>query len=330
MGKTYVILGGNGIFGVHTALYLLQHAQPRKVICVGRNPEKMDAFSLEVGKGDPRYAYYQIHIVHEQDRLFELFDAERPEVVINFAALAYATSWVKAWRYYETNLTTLARMTEGLAQRDYLRRWIQVGTSELYGSVDFPATEETPLRPTSPYAVSKAAGDMHLQSIVNVQKFPMNIIRPSNAYGPGQQVYRVIPRLVVCGLTGQRMPLQGGGVVAKSYIHSQDLARAIHLIDEKAPLGKIYNAGPAEPVTIRELAERTARIMGLKLDELVEMAPGRDGEDARYWLDSTSIRNDTGWEPRIGLDEGLKEMVEWGRRYIDSLKTAPTEYTLYA
>ena len=328
--KTYVILGGNGIFGVHTALYLLKHANPKKVICVGRNPEKMDAFTLGVGHGDARYAYQQVHIVHEQDRLFEMFDKERPDVVVNFAALAYATSWTKAWRYYETNLTALARMTEFLAGRDYLRRWIQIGTSELYGSVDVPATEETPLRPTSPYAVSKAAGDMHLQSIVGVQKFPMNILRPSNAYGPGQQVYRVIPRLVVCGLTGQRMPLQGGGAVEKSYIHSQDLARAVHLIDEKAPLGTIYNAGPALPVSIRELAERIAKIMGIPFDQLVEMAPGRYGEDQRYWLDSSAIKRDTGWEPQIGLDEGLAEMVEWGRRHIEQLKLAPTEYTLYA
>lgn len=330
MKKTYMILGGNGVFGVHTALYLLRHADPNKVICVGRNPEKIDAFTLNVGRGDSRYLYQQIHLVHEQDRLFELLDSERPEVIINFAALAYATSWTKAWRYYETNVTTLARMTEGLANRDYLRRWIQIGTSELYGSVDFPATEETLLRPTSPYAVSKVAGDMHLQSIVNVQNFPMNILRPSNAYGPGQQVYRVIPRAVVCGLTGKKLSLQGGGVVRKSYIHAQDLARAIYLIDEKAPLGRIYNAGPAEPVSIRELAEKIARIIGVPFDKLVDMAPGRPGEDAQYWLDSSAIKRDTGWEPQIDLDEGLAEMVDWGRQYLDSLKIAPTEYTLYA
>ena len=86
MKKTYTILGGNGVFGVHTALYLLRHADPKKVICVGRNPEKIDAFSLKVGRGDSRYLYRQIHLVHEQDRLFELLDSERPEVIINFAA----------------------------------------------------------------------------------------------------------------------------------------------------------------------------------------------------------------------------------------------------
>lgn len=328
--KTYVILGGNGVFGVHTALYLLRHADSKKVICVGRNPLKSAAFSLDVGKGDPRYAYHQIHIAYEQDRLFELFDREKPEVIINFAALAYATSWTKAWRFYETNVTALAKMTEGLASRNYLERWIQIGSSELYGSVDFPAKEDALLKPTSPYAVSKAAGDMHLLSIVNVLNFPMNIVRPSNAYGPGQQVYRVIPKAVVCGLTGLKMPLQGGGHFRKSYLHAQDLARAIHLVTEKAPLGKTYNVGPQEPISIRDLVAMVADALQIPFDSLCDLAPARPGEDSQYWLDSTAIKEDVGWEPRVSLEQGIQEMVEWGRKYLDLLRTAPSEYVLYA
>jgi dTDP-glucose 4,6-dehydratase len=328
--STYVILGGNGPFGVHTARYLLEHGGARQVICVGRNPEKPPAFSLEVGNGDPRYRYEQIHVVFEQDRLFELFDAERPEVVINFAALAHAASWTKAWRFYETNLTALARMVEELSTRDYLRRWIQVGSSELYGPVDRPATEESPLIPTSPYAVSKMAGDLHLVSMFQVRKFPMNIIRPSNAYGPGQQLYRVLPRAVVCGLTGTKLPLQGGGAARKSYIHAEDLARAIHLIADRAPLGRIYNAGPAHPVSIRELVEQVARELGMPFDALCETTPARPGEDAQYWLDSSAIKRDLGWEPRISLEDGVRDMVAWGRRYLDFLRTESPQYVLRA
>ena len=84
---------------------------------------------------------------------------------------------------------------------------------------------------------------MHLMSVHRFLKFPMNIIRPSNAYGPGQQLHRVIPKTVICGLTGRKLPLHGGGRAEKSYIHNRDLARAIHLVSEKAPLGTVYNAG---------------------------------------------------------------------------------------
>jgi dTDP-glucose 4,6-dehydratase len=330
VSRAYVILGGNGPFGVHTAMYLLKHAGPRKVICVGRNPEKPAPFTLDVGKGDPRYAYHQIHLVYEQDRLFELFDQEKPEVVINFAALAHGASWTKSWRFYDTNVTALAKMVEEISKRDYLRRWIQVGSSELYGAVDVPATEDHPLKPTSPYAVSKMAGDLHLVSMFNARKFPMNIIRPSNAYGPGQQLYRVLPRAVVAGLTGQKLPLEGGGGAKKSYIHAQDVARALYLISEKAPLGRIYNAGPPEPVSIRTVVELTADELRIPFEQLVEIRPGRPGEDAQYWLDSSLIRRELGWEPEISLRDGVRDMVEWGRKYIHQLADVSPEYVLRA
>lgn len=329
--KTYVILGGNGVFGVHAAFYLLEHADPKKVICVGRNPEKPEAFTLNIGRGDPRYAYHQIHVVHEQDRLFELFDAEKPEVVINFAAQGEgAASWSKFWRFYETNAVALAKMTEELLHRDYLERWIQIGTSELYGSCDFPAKEETPIQPTSPYAASKAAGDMHLLSISKVLKFPMNIIRPSNAYAPGQLLHRVIPKAVLCGLTGQKLPLHGGGRARKSYIHARDLGRAIHLVSEKAPLGTVYNAGPPEPISIRDLVAKVAEAMNMPFEQLCEVTEERLGQDSQYWLDSSAIRRDVGWEPKVSLEEGIEEMIQWGKKYLAYLRTVPTGYVLRA
>ena len=327
--KTYVILGGGGVFGVHTALYLLEHANPTKVICVGRNPEKPEPFSLNLGKGDPRYAYHQIHVVHEQDRLFELFDKEQPEVIVSYAAQGEgAVSWRRSWYFFETNATALVKMAEALMSRKYLERFIQIGTSELYGSVDSPAKEDAPIRPTSPYAASKAAFDLYLLSVANVLKFPMNIIRPSNAYAPGQQLHRVVPRAVLCGLTGQKLPLQGGGRAQKSYIHARDLARAIHLVSEKAPLGKVYNVGPAAPISIRELVETAADALGIPFEQLCEITPDRLGQDSRYWLDSSAIKDDVGWEPRIPLEQGLREMVEWGRRYVPQLSAMSTEYVL--
>ena len=147
-------------------------------------------------------------MTYEQDRLFELFDAEKPGVIISYAAQGEgAVSWKRSWRFFETNCVALSKMCEDLMKRDYLERFIQIGTSELYGAVDFPAREDTPIKPTSPYAASKAGFDMYLLSVSKVLKFPMNIIRPSNAYCPGQLLHRVIPRAVVCGLTGQKLPL---------------------------------------------------------------------------------------------------------------------------
>lgn len=329
--KTYVILGGNGVFGVQTAFYLLEQPDTKRVICVGRNPEKPEPFTLNLGKGDPRYAYYQIHIVFEHDRLFEMLDRERPDVIINYAAQGEgAASWKYSWRYFDTNATAIARMSEDLMKRDYLERWIQIGTSELYGSVSKPADENAPLLPTSPYAASKAAGDMHLISIAKTLKFPMNIIRPSNAYAPGQQLYRILPRAVVCGLSGKKLPLHGGGQSKKSYIHARDLAHAIYLVAQKAELGKTYNVGPKEPVAIRHLVELAAAEMKVSFDTLCDVTPPRFGEDWIYWLDSTAIGKDLGWKPQISLEKGVADMVAWGRKYLPQLVTVPQTFTFHA
>jgi dTDP-glucose 4,6-dehydratase len=330
MGRTYAILGGGGSFGIHTALYLLDHADPELVIGVGRNPLRPEPFSLRVDRRR-RYQYHAYHLTYELDLLLELLDKNRPQIIINYAAQGEgAVSWKHSWRFFETNSMALARLAEELMKRDYLERFIQIGTSELYGAVDHPAREDDPIRPSSPYAASKAAFDLYLVSVNRFLKFPMNIIRPSNAYCPGQLLHRVVPKAVVCGLKGEKLPLHGGGRAEKSYIHARDLARAIHLVVEKAPLGTIYNAGPPEPTSIRRVVELAAQALGVPFEALCEVTGDRLGQDARYWLDSSAIKKDVGWEPQIGWEEGLQEMVRWGRTYINVLKDWPTDYTLRA
>jgi len=328
--KTYAILGAGGSFGIHTAFYLLKHAEPAKVIGIGRNPLRPEPFSLNIDK-QRGYAYHAFHITYELDSVMEVLDRERPQVIINYAAQGEgAASWKKSWRFYETNSMALARLAEELMTRNYIERFIQIGTSELYGSVEGPAVETTPLRPSSPYAVSKAAFDMHLIAIHKVLNFPMNILRPSNAYCPGQLLHRVIPKAVVCGLLGRKLPLHGGGRAEKSYIHAYDLARAIHLVAEKGTPGAIYNVGPNQPISIRRVVELTAEALNIPFEQLCEVTGDRLGQDTRYWLDSSAIGKDIGWKPQIDWQEGLTAMVAWGRKYIDQLRDWPMDYVLRA
>jgi dTDP-D-glucose 4,6-dehydratase len=328
--KTYAILGGGGSFGIHAAFWLLDHANPNKVIGVGRNPLRPEPFSLGIERRDG-YAYHAYHVTHELDLLLELLDREKPEVIVNFAAQGEgAVSWKHSWRFFETNSMALARLTEELMKRDWLEHFIQIGTSEMYGSVSHATTEDEPIKPTSPYAASKVAFDMYLVSVSRFLKFPMSIIRPSNCYCPGQLLHRVIPKAIWCGLTGAKLPLHGGGKAEKSYMHARDLGRAIQLVAERGPEGRIYNAGPALPTSIREVVERCAGALGIPFEQLCTVTEDRLGQDSRYWLDSSALKAAVGWEPRVGWDEGLAEMVEWGRRYLDDIRGWPTDYTLRA
>lgn len=329
-GKTYVILGGGGSFGIHTALWLLDNAAPERVVGIGRNPLRESPFSLDIQKREG-YEYYARHITHEMDLLLELLDEIQPDVIVNYAAQGEgAVSWKHSWRYFETNSMALAKLAEELMKRDWMEHFIQIGTSEMYGSVSHAATEDEPIKPSSPYAASKVAFDMHLMSINRFLQFPMTIIRPCNCYCPGQLLHRVIPKTILCGLTGQKLPLHGGGKAEKSYMHARDLGRAVQLIAERGPMGEVFNAGPALPTSIREVVEQCANALDMELEDIAAITEDRLGQDSRYWLDSSAIKAATGWEPQIDWDQGLAEMVDWGRTYIDQIKNVSTDYTLRA
>ena len=317
---TYLLLGGGGVFGLHMAKYLLSLPETRRVVNTGRSLVGDGAIS--VGLNDTRYAYTRVRI--DDNGLLSYVAYHPTDFIINFAAQGEsAASWTNSHAYFETNAVALARLVEQLISDKWAGKFIQIGTSELYGSVSKPADELAPLVPTSPYAASKAAADMYLQSVAD--HIRMNIVRPSNAYGPGQRLHRIIPRAVVCGLTGRRIPLNGGGQARKSYIHATDLARAVHIVAHYGVAGEIYNVGPPLPVTIRDIVEWIAASLDLEMAALVDETPARPGEDSQYWLNSDKIGR-LGWSQTIGFPQGIAEMIRWGRDNIEELKDMPQTY----
>ena len=140
---------------------------------------------------------------------------------------------------------------------------------------------------------------------------------------------RVAQDLVFLHFVGIKVVVvHGGGKAEKSYLHARDLARAIHLVSSSNPNGEIYNVGPENPTSIKEVVERCANALNLKIDDIAEISEDRLGQDSRYWLDSNKISNEFGWKQEIFWDEGLKEMVEWGEKYLDDIKNLETGYIL--
>jgi dTDP-glucose 4,6-dehydratase len=326
----YCLLGGAGVFALHTAKYLLEQKDTELVLCLGRNVVKNPAFNLNLGKNDKRYIFKPCHIVYEQDFLFEYLDKYKPDYVINFAALAYATSWDKSFRYYDTNVTAVSQICEFLSNKSYLKKFLQVGTSELYGPVSEPVDENYPINPTSPYSISKLAADMHLETMFKVRNFPMNIIRPSNGYGSGQLLYRIVPKSAYLILKGEKFPLEGGGKVKKSFMHCRDIARAIYMIIHKGKMGEIYNAGVDKPISMREIVEIVAKCLDKNFDDVVNITKGRIGEDSQYWISSKKLLKDTGWKPEISIEEGIKETVDWVKENMNNFENENLEFILRA
>lgn len=330
MSEKYVILGGGGSFGLHCAKYLCESSDVSEVIGIGRNPLRVGAFSIGMEEV-VNFNYRPFHITYELDLLLEYLDREKPDVIVNFAAQGEgAVSWQHSWRFFETNSMALARLAEELNKRDYLRRFIQIGTSEMYGSVDAPAPETAPIKPSSPYAASKVAFDMFLESFAKLKDFQMNIIRPSNAYCSGQLLHRIIPKCFWAHFNGKRFTLHGGGKAEKSYIHAIDLARAIHLVSIAGTPGEIYNVGPEKPTQIYDVVRMTADCMGIDMYDICEVGPDRLGQDSRYWLDSSKIRNELKWVPLVDWESGLCEVRDWAFDNRHEIKHTSSDYVLRA
>lgn len=325
MGKRYVILGGGCSFAVHFIKYLLDHADPECIYGIERSWKKKASFRLGIDRHP--YYYRNFDVIRDLNDVVSLLDFVRPHTVINFAAEGESrASFDQSWRYFDTNCTGMVKLVEALQGKAYLNRFLHVSTGEVYGSSDRPVKETDPTRPTSPYAASKAAFDAYLMSLVKKGTFRFNIVRPANTYGEGQQLHRFIPKAILYGLTGQRIPLYGSGTGLKSYMHAEDLARALYLLSEKAPLSRIYNIAPEIYVSMRDIAEMIARKLELPISTLCQDTGLRQGTDARYWFDTCAAARDFGFRTEIGLSGGIDRVITWVRDNLEELRELPTEY----
>lgn len=321
------ILGCGGSFGLSLARKAL--SEGIEVVGIGRSPLRPACFSQEFSHPVRGFQYHTYHIRHDVDYVLEALEREKPEAIVSFAAQGEGAASFKAsdyWRFYDTNTTACVQLTAGLEGKSWLKRFVQIGTSEMYGSVSVPSREDDPINPTSAYAASKVAFDLHLRAVFKTRGFPMNIVRPSNCYAIGQQLHRVIPRAILFGLTGKTLQLHGGGRAEKSFLFADDLSDAILKVIE-GPVGETYNCGPDEPTSIREVVERCAKVCARPFESMVEVVGDRDGQDSRYWLDSSKLKA-LGWAPKTTWDDGLWRMRSWVETYKTELSEQVPEFRM--
>jgi dTDP-glucose 4,6-dehydratase len=253
--------------------------------------------------------------------------AEKPEYVVNFAAQSMVgESWKNPDHWYMTNVVSAVRLHERLRQCEFMKKYVHVTTPEVYGSTNGFIREDTPFNPSTPYAVSRAAGDMSLCAYFDAYKFPVVSTRAANVYGPGQQLYRIIPRTILFLMLGRKLQLHGGGFSQRAFIHMKDVSDATLRIARSAPLGETYHISTNEIVTIRELVERICHKLDAKFEDSVEIVGERLGKDSAYMLDSQKLRDSLGWKDKIGLDQGLDECIAWVKSNFEDLKTLPFDY----
>jgi dTDP-glucose 4,6-dehydratase len=326
----FLVLGSNSFSGASFVAHLL--AKDRAVIGCSRGPEPHRAFLPYKWESRERaapgqFAFHQLDINRDLDELMALIGREKPTHVVNFAAQSMvAESWKNPDHWFMTNVLSTVRLHERLRQCDFLERYVHVTTPEVYGNTVGFIKEDAPYNPSTPYAVSRAAADMSLKTFFANYRFPVVFTRAANVFGPGQQLYRVIPRTILFARTGRKLQLHGGGHSERSFIHIGDVSDATERIALNGVAGEAYHISTDRIVTVRELVQLICERMGMRFEQFVEEVGERAGKDAAYRLDSSKVRGQLGWSDRIPLEAGLDETVAWVDRWIEDLRAQESSY----
>lgn len=327
MPKKIAVIGSNCFSGSDFVDLALEAGYD--VIGISRSPEKSALFLPYKGKpAASRFGFFQIDMNRDPAALPRLLDREKPGYVVNFAALSeVAPSWDHPGQWFQTNAVAVAELANHLRKAPYLERYLHVSTPEVYGSCSGRVTENAPLNPTTPYAASKAAGDLMLATLVKNFDFPLVTVRSTNVYGERQQLHKIIPRSIIYLKTGRTIELHGGGQAVKSFIHIRDISRGELAVLERGETGGTYHLSPdAGGISVRELVQKICRLCGADFDRATRAVGERQGQDAAYVIDSTRARAELGWKPGIGLDDGLKRVIDWVNREWPTIQTESLEY----
>ena len=321
---TVFVVGSNSFSGATFVDFALR--QGARVLGSSRSPEPIAAFLPYKWHDHARFSFHHLDLNKDLAGLSALLHDVKPEYVVNFAVQSMvAESWQHPGDWMQTNVVSTVRFHDELRKCTFLKRYVHVSTPEVYGSCAGFVKEDFPFNPSTPYAVSRAAADMSLRTFHAAYNMPVVTTRAANVYGPGQQLYRIIPRTILFILLGRKPQLHGGGVSTRSFIHMRDVSDATWKLMKGGRNGETYHISTDEVVSIRELVERICVKLNVPFEDHVEVVGERLGKDSACHLDSSKLRA-LGWRDRISLDQGLDECIAWVRMHFDTLKARPYDY----
>lgn len=267
-----------------------------------------DIKRLAAAKG--KYKFYKTDI-SDKPGIQSIFKREKPDTVVHFAAETHVDrSILDPTSFLKTNIIGTQVLIDA-ARRHSVKKFVHISTDEVYGDIKKGRfTEDSPIRPNSPYAASKAAADLLIRSYIRTYKFPAVIIRPSNNYGPWQYPEKFIPLAILKLSRGEKIPVYANGKNVREWLYVEDCAKGVLKIIKKGRTGQIYNLGSREKMENIAVAKLLLKIMGKKSD-MIEFVKDRPGHDFRYSLSSHKVFNETGWSNSLGFKKGLVKTADW-------------------
>jgi len=304
---TVLVTGGAGFIGSCFVRYLLRAYPSTQVVVLDKLTYAGNLTNLREVEDHARYRFVRGDIA-DSNLVNELI--EQVDAVVNFAAETHVDrSLIEAGSFISTDVYGTYVLLEA-ARKAGSKRFLQVSTDEVYGSVAVGSSRETDqLDPRSPYSASKAGGDLMARAYFSSYGLPVVITRGSNTFGPHQYPEKLIPLFVTNALDDLPLPLYGDGQNVRDWLYVLDHCSAIDLVLRRGQPGEVYNVGGGNERTNLELTERILGLLG-KPRSLVKYVADRPGHDRRYSLDSAKLRA-LGWSPRRSFEQALDETVRW-------------------
>ena len=314
---TVLVTGGAGFIGSNFIYYMLREHPNDRIVCLDKLTYAGNLSTLERATGDRRFAFVKEDICN-REKIYALFEAEKPDIVVNFAAESHVDRSIENPAVFlQTNILGTAVLMD--ACRIYqVKRFHQISTDEVYGDLpldrpDLFFTENSPLRTSSPYSSSKAAADLLALSYYRTYGLPVTVSRSSNNYGAYQLPENLIPLMIVRALNDKPLPVYGEGLNVRDWLYVEDHCRAIDLIVQKGRVGEVYNIGAQSEMRNIDVVKLICKELG-KPESLITFVTDRKGHDLRYAIDATKIKEELGWEPETQFADGIQKTIRW---YLD-------------
>lgn len=312
--RTILVTGGYGFIGSNFIHMILKNNESNvKIINIDANTYAANPENLQEFVGTENFRSY-IGRIEDTDYVDYICRVNNVEGIINFAAESHVDRSIQDFKpFLDTNVVgTLSLLT--VAKKLKLKKFLQVSTDEVYGSLDLNSdekfTESSQISPNSPYSAAKAAADGFVRSFYHTHGVPTLITRCSNNYGPRQFTEKLIPLMISNVLNGKPLPIYGDGLNVRDWIHVDDHCNAVWQVYERGKIGEVYNVGSDNEWSNGELVRKILSLMN-KCSAKIEYVNDRLGHDRRYAIDSSKIHNELGWYPKISFEEGLKSTIKW-------------------
>lgn len=305
-----LIAGGAGFIGSNFIHYLLNKYSDCEVVNFDKLTYAGNLDNLKDIENDPRYLFVKGDICNAEAVEKVVAKLGTSGVIVNMAAETHVDrSILSAGSFVQTDVYGTYVLLEAVKKFNIFR-YLHISTDECYGSIEAGSfTEESPLKPNSPYASSKAGADLLVRAYFKTYGLPVVITRSSNNYGPFQYPEKLISLFITNALEGKKLPLYGDGRQVRDWLYVEDNCEAIDLVLQKGKVGEIYNIGGGCEKQNIEIASFILKELDLS-EDLIEYVKDRPGHDRRYSLDCSKIKK-LGWRSKTSFEEGLKKTIHW-------------------